>query len=188
MMSFESFVRLGWSFARVMARKLGPRRPQLPVFVEQYARDGIVLFEPGDRAVLDGASRCLACGRCDIRALLDDAFNALSPRGPMAFVLGVSRHSGAHDAAAITPAATPTHLAALTAVCPVDVPFAPLAALVRRRQRALQQVRARPAGGPLPAGAASLPRGTGVHEERPARDPLHPGVPGGVEPDTPAAE
>jgi hypothetical protein len=181
MMSLESFARLGWSFARVMARKLGPRRPQLPVFVAQYQADGIVLFAPDDRAVLEGASRCLACGRCDTRALLDDAFDALAPQGPMAFVLGVSRHSGEHDAAQITAAATPAHLAALTAVCPVAVPFAPLAALVRRRQDTLVEVRAYPAGGQLPPRAAREPHAPRQLEGRLDHDPLHPGVPGSVE-------
>ena len=103
--------------------------------------DGIVLFERGDREVLDGASACIACGRCDTEAAIAGAFEALGPQGPMAFVLGVSRHSGEHDAAQITPAATDALLAQLTRICPVRVPFVPLTALVARRKQVLGRVR-----------------------------------------------
>jgi hypothetical protein len=141
MMSFDSFVRLGWAFARVVARNLISRRPQLPRFMAQYAPDGIVPFAPDDRIVLEGASRCIACAQCDRDARLHGGFEALDPRGPMAFVLGVSRHSGEHDAAEIAPAASDELLDRLRRACPVDVPFAPLADLVRRRGRELRAVR-----------------------------------------------
>lgn len=141
MMSFESFVRLGTAFVRVMAKKLLGLRPQLPTFVSYYQPDGIVLFEPSDGEVLTGASRCIACGRCDATALCEGTFTALGPRGPMAFVLGVSRHSGEHDEAEISPEATPAVLARLREACPVDVPFAPLVALVRRRAERLEAAR-----------------------------------------------
>jgi hypothetical protein len=140
-MSFESFVRLGWAYARVMARKLLGSSNEIDRFVQQYQPDGIVLFEPSDPDVLAGASRCIACGRCDTEARLRDTFTALGARGPMAFVLGVSRHSGKHDAAEISAAATPEQLEALTGVCPVEVPFVRLVALVRRRQQTLASVR-----------------------------------------------
>jgi hypothetical protein len=153
MVSFESILRLGWAFARVTARNLVFRGAQLARFVGQYEPDGIVLFAPGESDVLRGASRCIACGRCDTEAAARGGFTALGPRGPMAFVLGVSRHSGEHDAAELTSEATPALLAALTRACPVSVPFAPLAGLVRRRGEALARV-----------------RGEGVHAAPSARD------------------
>ena len=142
LISFESFVRLGVAFTRVMARKLVGVRGQLAQFVAQYERDGIVLFARGDREVLHGASACIACGRCDVAALERGAFSALGPRGPMAFVLGVSRHSGEHDAAELGADASRALLEHLTEVCPVDVPFVPLAQLVARRREKLLRVRA----------------------------------------------
>ncbi|MEI8256875.1 MAG: hypothetical protein WCJ30_14475 [Deltaproteobacteria bacterium] len=141
MMSFDSVVRLGWAFIRVQARRLRGRHRQLPRFEAQYAPDGILAFAPDDTAVLDGASRCYACGQCDVAAVTLEAFDALDSHGPMAFVLGVSRHSGHHDCAEIKPEATAELLEALTDACPVRVPFAPIAALVRRRHDALNSVR-----------------------------------------------
>lgn len=141
MMSFDSIVRLGWAFLRVLAQRLRGRHRQLPRFEAQYARDGILAFEPGDTSVLDGASRCYGCGRCDTTAVALEAFDALDPRGPMAFVLGVSRHSGHHDRAEIQPEVAPVLLATLTDTCPVHVPFEMVTALVRRRHVALTSVR-----------------------------------------------
>jgi hypothetical protein len=140
-MSLESVFRLGWAYAKVLGRKLVGVPVQLQRFVRQYERDGIVLFEPGDDDIVAGASRCVACGRCDVVALQMGAFDALGPRGPMAFVLGVSRHTSLHDQAEIDPAAGRAALERLRAACPADVPFVELAALVRRRQRALNRVR-----------------------------------------------
>ena len=142
MMSLESFARLGWAFARVLGRRLVGRPPQLARFIAQYHPDGIVLFEARDAAVVRAASRCIACGQCDTAALITGRFDALGPRGPMAFVLGVARHTGEHDAAELGAAADDALLDALTAACPVGVPFAPLTALVRRRAADLAQVRA----------------------------------------------
>lgn len=153
MVTLHSLFKLGWAFAKVLARRVfGSRASQLPRFVENYERDGIVLFADGEAAVLDHASRCTACGRCDTQGLLDDTFASLGDAGPMAFVLGVSRHSGEHDAAEISPAATAEALEAFTAVCPVEVPFVPLVAIVRRRQGAQRTARALPA-----PGVAALP-------------------------------
>jgi hypothetical protein len=124
-----------------MARKLMIGRSQLPQFVSQYAADGILPFEAADLRTLERASQCIACARCDTRALVAGAFEALGPGGPMAFVLGVARHSGEHDAAELSPSLTERLLAEWTEVCPVSVPFAPLADLVRRRKHALESVR-----------------------------------------------
>jgi hypothetical protein len=140
-MSLESVFRLGWAFAKVLGRKVVGVPAQLARFVQQYERDGIVLFAPGDDDIVAGASRCIACGRCDAAAARAGLFDALGPRGPMAFVLGVARHTGLHDQAELGAGATPAALAELNAACPVDVPFVALAALVRRRQRALGRVR-----------------------------------------------
>lgn len=141
MMSLESFVRLGWAFAKVMAGKLRGTRPQLPRFVSQYAPDGMVPFEPGDRDVMDGASRCTLCGACDRFAMVEGTFDLLGADGPMAFVVGVSRHSGEHDMADVPAESEDAKLDAFTAVCPTDVPFTALTALVRRRGAALRAVR-----------------------------------------------
>jgi hypothetical protein len=132
MMSFESFVRLGWSFFRTVLRGLLPRRPQLPRFEAQYRPDGVLSTEPSEVAAQDGAARCFACGACDVVALERGAFGALGPAGPMGFVVGVSRQAGVD--LGVSAGASPALLEALTAACPVGVPFVALADLVRRRR------------------------------------------------------
>jgi hypothetical protein len=136
MMSFESFVRLGWSFFRTVLRGLFPRRPQLPRFEAQYRPDGVLSTAAPEVAVHDAAQRCFACGACDAAALERGAFGALGREGPMAFVVGVSRQAGVELAA--SDAATPALLAALTEACPVRVPFVALVDLVRRRRREVE--------------------------------------------------
>ncbi len=136
-----SLLTLGKAYAKVLLRKLLSDRSQLPTFLEHYQRDGIVLFEPEDAAVLQATSRCFGCGRCDVDAVANDQFTALGSAGPMAFVLGVSRHSGHHDAASFSSDLSDKTLSRWTEVCPVRVPFVPLVALVRRRAKALTDAR-----------------------------------------------
>lgn len=132
MMSFESFVRLGWSFFRTVLRGLLPRRPQLPRFEAQYRPDGVLSTEPSEVDAQDGAARCFSCGACDVVALERGAFGALGPHGPMGFVVGVSRQAGVDLGA--TGDATEALLGAFTEACPVRVPFVALTHLVRRRR------------------------------------------------------
>ncbi len=129
--SLESLLRLGWSFARTVIRNRFVRGSQLPRVLAQYRPDGMLSAKPTDPAVLAGAARCIACARCDVRALEVHAYTALGTQGPMAFVLGASRLAGS---AGMLPEATPELLADLTLACPTAVPFAPLVALVRRRE------------------------------------------------------
>src|SRR6478609_5198902 len=117
MMSFESFVRLGWSFARVLGRKLIGGGAQFEQFVSQYQADGILPISAEERGVLDRASRCYACGRCDLYAFEHDVHGVLGANGLMAFVVGVSRHSSHHDAAEIASGATPEVLDGFTGAC-----------------------------------------------------------------------
>lgn len=131
MMSFQSFVRLGLSFVRTLARRAWNRDSELPRFMEQYRPDGMLSAEAGDPQVLQGASRCIACARCDATAWEMGIRDELGIAGPMAFVLGASRQAGM-DLSLAAHASDET-LRALTAACPVEVPFVGLAALVRRR-------------------------------------------------------
>ena len=143
MWSIESIFRLGWSFAKTMVRSVLVRPLQLGRFVAQYRPDGMLSREASDHEVAVGAGRCIGCGACDVRAIELGAADALGPRGPMAFVQGVSRQAGVDDPT--TPQANAALLAELTAVCPVEVPFVPLVALVRRRHGELAAARATPA-------------------------------------------
>jgi len=145
MMSFESFVRLGWSFFRTVVRGLFARKPELPRFEAQYRPDGMLSSVPDDHTVHRGVARCYGCGTCDLVALERGAFEALGPRGPMGFVQGVSRQAGVD--LPLTDAATPALLGALETACPVRVPFVALASLVRRRHAEYAEAtRALPAG------------------------------------------
>jgi hypothetical protein len=132
MMSFESFVRLGWSFFRTVLRGLFPRRSQLPRFEAQYRPDGVLSTAPAEVGVQEQAQRCFACGACDVVALERGEFGALGPGGPMGFVVGVTRQAGLDLGAAAD--VTPALLGALTEACPVQVPFVALVDLVRRRR------------------------------------------------------
>lgn len=131
-MSFESFVRLGWSFFRTVLRGLFPRRSQLARFEAQYRPDGVLSTEGPEVAVQAGAQRCFACGACDVEALERGEFVALGPQGPMGFVVGVSRQAGIDLGVARD--VSPALLQALTDACPVQVPFVALVDLVRRRR------------------------------------------------------
>ena len=136
-----SLLTLGKAYGKILLRKLFNDQSQLPTFLEHYTRDGIVLFEPEDAEVLQAASRCYGCGECNVQAVMDEQFAALGPAGPMAFVLGVSRHSGHHDTARFDGDLSDETLAKLTRACPVKVPFVPLVALVRRRAKTLTEAR-----------------------------------------------
>lgn len=131
MLSFESFVRLGWSFFRTVLRGLFPRRSELPRFESQYRPDGVLSTRLAEVPVQEGAARCFACGACDVAALERGAFRALGPQGPMGFVVGVSRQAGVD--LGISDEASPALLDALSEACPVRVPFVALVDLVRRR-------------------------------------------------------
>lgn len=132
MMSFESFVRLGWSFFRTVLRGLFPRRSQLPRFEAQYRPDGILTTEGPEVAVQDRAQRCFACGACDVAALERGEFGTFGPLGPMAFVVGVTRQAGID--LSVASEVPPALVQALTEACPVRVPFGGLVDLVRRRR------------------------------------------------------
>ncbi len=144
MMSFESFVRLGWSFLRTVMRSLFARKPELPRFEAQYRPDGMLSSAADDHAVHVGVARCFGCGACDLVALERGAFDALGARGPMVFVQGISRQAGTD--LPLTEAATPELLQALEGACPVRVPFVALASLVRRRHAEYAAARGLPAG------------------------------------------
>lgn len=139
MMSFESFVRLGISFFRTVIRRAFGGPAELPRFVAQYRPDGMLSAAPGDPAVLAGASRCVACARCDVRAYELGVYESLGGGGPMAFALGASRQPGTD--LSIAAHASDEVLREFTAACPVGVPFVALAALVRRRHAELVAAR-----------------------------------------------
>lgn len=132
MMSFESFVRLGWSFFRTVLRGFFPRRSQLPRFEAQYRPDGVLTTEGPEVALQDRAQRCFSCGACDVAALERGEFGALGPLGPMAFVVGVTRQAGLD--LGVAGDVPPALLQALTEACPVWVPFGGMVVLVRRRR------------------------------------------------------
>jgi ferredoxin len=143
MWSFESMVRLGWSMVKTLVRSVFARRRELPRFMAQYRPDGMLTREPGDHNIVVGAGRCIGCGACDVVAIERGVADALGPRGPMAFVQGVSRQAGIDDPVEVQ--ATPELLTALTVACPVGVPFVPLVQLVKRRYGELATARALPA-------------------------------------------
>jgi hypothetical protein len=129
--SLESLLRLGWSFGKTLVKNRLFTASQLPRVQAQYGPDGMLTATPGDHETLVAAGRCTHCGRCDVRALETHGFTALGPRGPRAFVQGVSRQPGLDGT--VGPEATEELLRDLTRHCPVEVPFVALTALVRRR-------------------------------------------------------
>lgn len=123
---------LGWSLVRVVAKLLFTKQqPGLQLFVDNYGAEGLGSIDRDEREAMERFSRCIACGRCDVgEADRIQASRGAYP-GLMQLVLASSRSMPDYDAAAIGFAHVPAHvLKAKQQQCPVNIPFAELAAFV----------------------------------------------------------
>lgn len=133
-MSFGSLVRLGWYFFARLVSRAFRREPGLALFKASFEPEGLTPVSLDEREALRGASRCIACGRCDT------AFDAWPHversvfRGPSELPRAIS--TGLVDAPRARRWLTQLErgdLEALERVCPTGVPFVALAAHVRAR-------------------------------------------------------
>ena len=131
---------LAWSLLRVLvARALGKARG-LEDFRAAYRADGLLSLSREERAVVDDARGCIACGLCSLGALPAEARAGLA--GPMNLFLASSRSMPDYDAAleAVRSFDDET-LAQLEVECPARVPMRSLARLVRSKGEALVESR-----------------------------------------------
>lgn len=124
---------LGWSLAKAIVKRLLRTESGLAEFHRHYGAEQLAPLGSEDRQGLARFEGCLACGRCD----LGEADRIVAARGAypglMQVVLASTRAIPDYDAAARALAHTPDALLeAKTSRCPAGVPFAELAALVRR--------------------------------------------------------
>lgn len=133
-MSPGSFVRLGWYFAVRLLGRLVRREAGLARFRAAFEPEGLTPVTLGEREALSGASRCIACGRCDA------AFDAWPHveraifRGPSELPRAIA--TGLPDVPRSRRWLTQLErgdLRALERVCPTGVPFVALAAHARAR-------------------------------------------------------
>lgn len=132
---FHALWLLGWSFLATLLRvylRLGRRRGY-DAFLELYREDGLRPLNDDDRRTLSGAGRCIACARCERGDHVVRARRGPGYPGLMSLVLSASRSSPdfVHGAAGWS-ALTAVELQRREALCPVGVPIAQLALLVRR--------------------------------------------------------
>lgn len=133
-MSPGSLVRLGWYFVARLALRLVRREDGLRRFRATFDPEGLTPVTSAEREALLGASRCVACGRCDA------AFDAWSRversvfRGPSELPRAIA--TGLPDVPRARRWLTQLErgdIAALERVCPTGVPFVALAAHARAR-------------------------------------------------------
>lgn len=134
---------LGFALIKTLFLRLVPRGSPLRGFDERYGVEGILAVTADEHAVLIGASRCIACGRCND----DEAPLGSSERRVMDFVLqGVRSLPGFRRTAAEFEALSVEAARAAEERCPVGVPIVALHELVRghaRRQNELGRTPAR---------------------------------------------
>ena len=128
---------LGFALIKTLLLRLLPRRSPLRGFDERYGVEGILAVTAEEHAILIGASRCIACGRCN-----DDRAPSGAPeRRVMDLVLqGVRSLPGFRRTAVEFEGLRLEAARQAESRCPVGVPIVALHELVRghaRRQNEL---------------------------------------------------
>src|SRR5512140_609352 len=103
-------------------------------FLRNYAPEGNIPLAAEDRAVLQGASRCIHCGLCDAFALALDAVPRTVDPGVSLLPVCYARATPdlPHARAALA-ALGEDQIRGAEAVCPTRVPLVALAQLLRRK-------------------------------------------------------
>ena len=124
---------LGWSLVKSIVKRMLRTESGLAQFHRNYGGEQLAPLAPEDRAGLQRFEGCVACGRCD----LGEADRMVAAHGAypglMQVVLASTRSIPDFDAAARALAHAPDALLeAKASRCPAQIPFAELAALVRK--------------------------------------------------------
>ena len=132
----RTVVLLAWSLARVLASRAVGRGRGLREFRRAYAADNLLSLSPDERAFMDDARGCIACGLCSLGAL--PAEIRANSHGNMNLFLAASRSMPEYGVVLDDfAAADEGTLEALEANCPAQVPMRALVRFVRRKGQAL---------------------------------------------------
>lgn len=130
-------VVLAWSLARVLLARAFSAPTGIGLFRRNYGPDRLPPFTDEQREVLTQAGRCIGCGRCDVGEGPRMLASGGAYRGIQSLVLAATRQTPDFDAALAALEHVPDEvLRAREPACPVDVPFAALARVVREQEGA----------------------------------------------------
>lgn len=123
----DSLVKLAWAYGlHQTRRRITRQRSELTDLLDTYAADGIRALEPAERDHHAGMVGCINCGLCAFAA--GRMGKARLPDVAASYMRLYARLGAASsDIAGDDP-----DLAAAAAACPVGVPLAEVAAIVRR--------------------------------------------------------
>ncbi|HLK37301.1 MAG TPA: hypothetical protein VKU41_11155 [Polyangiaceae bacterium] len=135
---------LAWALVRsLVAPVFGGRRGLLD-FQRSYAADRVPPVSADERAVIGAASRCIACGRCDVGEGARIVRSGGVYAGVMDLMVSASRGMPDFDAAARSFAAVDdARLGELEPLCPARVPMRRVAAFVRSKSAGSSEARVR---------------------------------------------
>ena len=142
-----AFVRtvflLAWSLVRVCAARMLGRHRGIDAFRASYRGDDLVSLSPTDRAFVDNARGCIACGLCafgDLPASIRE-----SAGGPMNLFLASSKSMPDYGVVLNALAGVDeADLEGLEADCPARVPMRDLVRFVRKKGSELEPRRSVP--------------------------------------------
>jgi len=123
----DSLAKLAWAYGRHLARRRLTRpRSQLKDLLDTYAADGMIALEPAERLRHPQLIGCINCGLCALAA--GRIGRTRLPDVASSYMRLYARLGGASsDLSGGEP-----DLEAAAAACPVGVPLAEVAAIVRR--------------------------------------------------------
>jgi hypothetical protein len=123
----DSLAKLAWAYGLHLARRRLTRpRSQLTTLVDMYSRDGIRALEPAEREKHPRLIGCINCGMCALAA-----GRLGKTRLPEVASSYMRLYARLGEAASDIEGDTPD-LEAASAACPVGLPLADVAAVVRR--------------------------------------------------------
>jgi len=131
---------LGWSLARVTVARVLGRHRGLEAFRSAYRADDLLSLTAPERAFVDDARGCIACGLCALGELPPGVRSDLG--GPMNLFLASSRSMPDYGVALETFASVDDGaLERLEADCPARVPMRDLVRFVRTKGSELERSR-----------------------------------------------
>lgn len=123
----DSLAKLAWAYGLHLARRrLARPRPQLTTLIDTYARDGIRPLEPGERVLHPRLVACINCGLCALVA------GRLGKTRLPDLASSYMRLYARLGEASFDIDGDEPDLEAASAACPVGLPLADVAAVVRR--------------------------------------------------------
>lgn len=130
----QALLILAWALVRSLVAPLLGRRRGLAAFRHSYAADRLPPVSPEERALLAGASGCIACGLCDVGEGAAMVRSGGGYAGVMDLMIASSRSMPDYDVACRSfDAVGDDRLAELELRCPTRVPMRKIASFVRAK-------------------------------------------------------